>query len=204
MAALSCLSISGGWRHASAQLGHQRQWTCCLVQTQACRQSDALQDPQDPPRSPPAAPPRPGTAGRRAARGGGALERGGCPRSCVEPLERRSHVDACRPDAVRTPSFHWKSHFLSGGARLQLLRSAINRLGRETSCSGRPSVCDLQHLAVRGERGPRLIYGRSRRCRWRRSASGAPPVSVLDALSQVARAPGRRAFPLNTTQRPHK
>lgn len=33
---------------------------------------------------------------------------------------------------------------------LQLLCAAINRLGRKTSCSGRPSVCDLQHLAVRG------------------------------------------------------
>lgn len=54
MAALSCLSISGAWRHTSTQLGHQRQWACCLIQTQARRQSDALQDPSE---SPTAAPP---------------------------------------------------------------------------------------------------------------------------------------------------
>jgi len=49
MAALSCLSISGAWTHTSAQLGHQRQWAYGLIQTQARRQSDALQHPSDSP-----------------------------------------------------------------------------------------------------------------------------------------------------------
>lgn len=49
MAALSCLSISGAWRHTSDQLGHQKQWACCLIQTQARRQCDALQDPSESP-----------------------------------------------------------------------------------------------------------------------------------------------------------
>lgn len=60
MAGLSCPSISGAWRHTSAQLGHRRQWTRCLIQTAARRQSDALQDPGESPAAPPSSlrPPR--------------------------------------------------------------------------------------------------------------------------------------------------
>lgn len=137
MAALSCLSISGAWRHTSAQLGHQRQWTCCLIQTQACRQSDALQDPCG---SRATAPPHRCQV-KQSDRASKAAHQSGADGLFDKLFNDRNGgvtlIGRCS-DAVRTPSFQWKSGFLSSSAPLQLLRSAINRLGRETSCLGRP------------------------------------------------------------------
>lgn len=127
MAALSCLSISGARRHTSTQLGHRRQWTCCLVQTQACRQSDARQDPCGSHTVAPAPPQH--CQVKQDDR---------VSKAVLKNRDARVAAIGCCSDAVRTPSFQWKSGFPSSSARLQLLRSAINRLGRETSCSGRP------------------------------------------------------------------
>lgn len=107
--------------------------------------------------------------------------------NCVKQQKHSGHIDRLVFRCSRDSKFPMEITLPEQPYGLQLLRAAINRLGRKTSCSGRPSVCDLQHLAVTGNTAPSDLRSAPR---VQVAALGLGCVGVLDVLSQVAQTAG--------------